>query len=271
QRTSVEAMTVCITGEERNPMRKPLGQGRLKAVVVGIGAVRSLVDKVQVRKLGGVRTDARCEIDLIDVTKEKQPFADICDIANLQRDIVGEGVLHSKVPARDVGHFEIRVYRHQVARYCSRATEEGTGRKNNTIPVERRGRVTGVGEQVGSPKGLRTRRPDGYSDCAGAGRVGGDAGSSAVLEPELRNKSARGERRIHHTTAGPDYGCPLARDIPGQTKAWREVFAVGMYESIANGWLTLLNHSQRRIEVSPKVVDLSIRRLVGVAQAQIEH
>src|SRR5262249_42466817 len=143
------------------------------------------------------------------------------------------------------------------------------GRKNNTIPVECRARVTGVGEQVGSSKGLRTRRPDRYSNGAGASRVRGDAGSSAVLEPELRNKSARGERRVHHTTAGPDYGCPLARDIPSQTESWREVFAVGLYESIANRWLTLLNHSQRRIEVSPKVVDLSVRRLVGVAQAQI--
>src|SRR5262249_36747970 len=93
QRTSVEAMAVRITSEERNPVGKPLGQSRLKTVVVGIGAVRSLVDKVQVRKLCGVRTDARREIDLIDVTKEKQSFADIRDIANLQRDIVGEGVL----------------------------------------------------------------------------------------------------------------------------------------------------------------------------------
>ena len=258
-------MAVGVTGEERKPPRKPLGQGRLQTAVVGIGAVRSLVDKLQVREFGGVRTDARRGIDLIDVTKENQSFPAIADIAKLQREVGGEGVLHAEVPTRDVGVFEIRVNRHEVARYCGCATEAGAGWKNNAIPLERRAGVTCIGEQVGPPKGLRTRGSDRYNRCASAGRVGGDAGSGAVLEAELRRKRARGKRGVNDAGPRPDYGRPFACDIPGKTHAWGEVFAVGPYERIANRWLALLNHSQRGIEVTIKVVDLSVRRCEGVA------
>src|SRR5262249_11915531 len=68
-----------------------------------------------------------------------------------------------------------------------------------------------------------------------------------------------------------DYGRPFAIDIPGNTYSWREVGTVGVDESIAHRWLTLLNDSQRRIEVAIEVVDLFKRRYVGVAQAQVQR
>ena len=53
-------------------------------------------------------------------------------------------MLDTEVPTRDVGSFEIRVDRQEVA----------------------------VGEQVGTPKGPRTRDSDDYLRCASASRVG---------------------------------------------------------------------------------------------------
>ena len=82
--TIVEAVAECVTGSERQPLGKPLGQGRLQAVVVGMGIVSRLVDKVQVGELGGVGTVAIARgIDLIEVEKTSQPVAVIADIANL--------------------------------------------------------------------------------------------------------------------------------------------------------------------------------------------
>jgi len=98
-------------------VRNPLGQGCLETVVVGIGAVRPLVDELQIRELARKRTHAVGKIDLIDVTEKKQSFADITDIAKLQGEVVREGVLHAQVPTRNVRVFEIRVDRHEIARY----------------------------------------------------------------------------------------------------------------------------------------------------------
>src|ERR1700694_4278104 len=53
----VEAMTVSVTGGERQPVRSPLGQGRLQAVVVGTGIVRHVVDNLQVWE-ARIRTSA---------------------------------------------------------------------------------------------------------------------------------------------------------------------------------------------------------------------
>ncbi len=99
----VEAMSVRVTGGERKPVRNPLGQGRLQAVVIGTGIVRNLVDKVQVWERGGgsgtkriavriTRCDKRGN-SLVKVAKTGQSFAVSADIANLQREVVGEGVL----------------------------------------------------------------------------------------------------------------------------------------------------------------------------------
>src|SRR2546425_12302905 len=88
QGTVVEAMTVRVTGGEIQPVRKPLGQGRLQAVVVGTGKVCHAVDVLQIRKLGGEGTDAvavRIWSTLIEVAHTKQVIAVIADVTNRQR------------------------------------------------------------------------------------------------------------------------------------------------------------------------------------------
>src|SRR5262249_7672206 len=146
-------------------------------------------------------------------------FAAIADVSKLQREVVGEGVLHTHVPTPYVGGFEIGVHAHKVAGNCFRATESAALRKHNAIPVERGGGVTGVGELVGAPKGLRTRLSNNYRCGAGARRVRGYAGAGAVLEPELCRKRACGERRVDDTAPSPNYCRPLTGDIPGDTQA----------------------------------------------------
>src|SRR5216683_7756508 len=99
-------MTISVAGGETKPVRQPLGQGRLQAVVVGIGLVRLPVDKVQIGERGAVGTDAvaasACSA-LIDVDKTSQSVAAIGDIANLQREVAADGVLDTEVPIHDVG------------------------------------------------------------------------------------------------------------------------------------------------------------------------
>ena len=47
QGTVVQAVGVRVAGNERQPVREPLRQGRLQAVVVGMGIVGSPVDEAQ--------------------------------------------------------------------------------------------------------------------------------------------------------------------------------------------------------------------------------
>ena len=111
--------------------------------------------------------------------------------------------------------------------------------------------------------------PAGTVVCAAACRDGGEGAVLEVLERRL-HELGRGEHRVNYTGPAPDHSRALARDIPGKTHARREVLVIGLPESIANRRLTLLNHSERRIEVAQEVVVLFDRRYVGVAQAQID-
>ena len=169
-------MTVSVTSGERKPVRIPLGQGRLQAVVVGTGLVRDPVDKLQVGETVGVRTDARGDIDLIDVAKADQIVAVIADVANLQREIGVEGVLDTEVPIHDVGSFEIRVHRHDAAGYVLCATDPCAARKHHAAPVEVRARDVGGGELKGAAKGFRTRDAHDYRCFAAARRDGRETG-----------------------------------------------------------------------------------------------
>src|SRR5437588_3662840 len=135
QGTVVQAMAVGVAGLEGNPPRKPLGQGRLQAVVVGTRIVLRLVDELQVREFSTVRTDAGYGIGLIKVAATGQSVAVIADIAEVQRKVIRESVLDTDVPVHDVGILEIRVHGDDAARYVRCATELGTFRKNNVIPV----------------------------------------------------------------------------------------------------------------------------------------
>src|SRR2546425_9595184 len=78
QGTVVEAMTVSVTGGEIQPVRKPLGQGRLQAVVVGSGIVCCEVDKLQIGERDAEGTDAvavRIWSTLIEVANTEQVIA----------------------------------------------------------------------------------------------------------------------------------------------------------------------------------------------------
>src|SRR5262249_20192731 len=119
-------------------------------------------------------------------------------------------------------------------------------------------------------KSLRTRDSDDDRRLAATCWDGADAAPPSVLGhgPHERRRI---ERRVDDTGRGPDHSLPRARDIPGKTHARREVFAIGLPQSIAYAWLALLNQSQRRIEVTQEAADLFYWRCVFVAQSQIEH
>jgi hypothetical protein len=74
---------------------------------------------------------------LIDVPEKNQSFGSIADIANLQREVVGESVLHAEVPTGDAWVLKVRVDRHEVARNGGRTTDPTAGWKDSAIPVER--------------------------------------------------------------------------------------------------------------------------------------
>ena len=84
QGTVVQAMAVGVAGLESDSAGKPLGQGRLQAVVVGTRKVLRLVDEVKVRELLRVRSEAGHRIDLIEVAATGQSVAVIANIAEVQ-------------------------------------------------------------------------------------------------------------------------------------------------------------------------------------------
>src|SRR5438046_8959327 len=93
QRTVVQAMAVGVAGFERNPARKPLGQGCLQTVAVGTYRVLRLADERQIRELSGVGADAGDRLNHITVAAAAQSVAGIADMAALQRQVAAEGVL----------------------------------------------------------------------------------------------------------------------------------------------------------------------------------
>src|SRR6266571_8064291 len=121
----VQTMAVSVAGLEENPARKPLGQGRLQAVVVGTRKVLRLVNELQIGEFSGVGADAGRRIELIKVAAAGQSVAVIANIAEVQRKIVGEGVLDTDVPVHGVGVLEIRVHGLDAAGYERCTTECG--------------------------------------------------------------------------------------------------------------------------------------------------
>src|SRR6266699_1578841 len=201
QGTVVQAMTVSVTGGEIEPMAKPLGQGGLQAIVVGPAVVHRPVEIFQIGKFGPVRTvdigftvatsdfRGRTGVNLVDVDEISQPGAVIGHIANLEREVAPKGVLDIEVPIHDVGGFEIRVHRGDVA--WSRvldasdgetitARERAAGRKNHAavavttdsgVPIEIGARDRGVAKHNGTAKRLapypRTSLSDRHELIAG--------------------------------------------------------------------------------------------------------
>ena len=117
-------MTVGVTGGEIQPVRSPLGQGRLQAVVVRMGMIRLIVNDLQVGELGveGTRS-AVCAVasdriwsTLIDVAHSQQVIAVIADVADIQREVAAEGVLDAEVVIHHVGGLEIWIHPIEWAR-----------------------------------------------------------------------------------------------------------------------------------------------------------
>src|SRR5262249_463677 len=262
-------MSVGIAGLERNPAGKPLGQSRLQAVVVGTRIVHRLVDELQIGEFRSVGADAGRRIELIKVAAAGQSVAVIANIADVQRKIVGEGVLDTDVPVHGVGGLEIRVHGLDAAGYGRCTTECGAVRKNNVIPVEDRARENRVGGRDGAAKSCWARRPRKYSNRAGPRGNDVDAATTEALGAGL-HPLGWGVQRINDAGSAPEYCRSPACDIPVKTNAWREVLVIGLKNTI-EARLPLLNQSLHRIEAAQQAVGFFERRYVGPAQTQSEH
>src|SRR4029077_9461053 len=131
-------MTISVTGGEIQPVRHALGHGRLQAIVVGPGKIFRHVNKTKGAKarkrtaaesaLGYratliIGTDASSEsvenermLALIDVLLTQQVTSVIADVAHLQREVAGDGVLHPYVVIHHIGSLEIRIHAPEAAR-----------------------------------------------------------------------------------------------------------------------------------------------------------
>src|ERR1700731_593688 len=109
-------------------------------MVVGTPIVLRLVDEAQVREFGGVGSDARGWIGLIDAVPISQVGAVSSDVAHIQRKVVAEGVLDAEAVVIDVGRGIIRIHCLDGARLVGSASKYGTLRENGgaprPIPVE---------------------------------------------------------------------------------------------------------------------------------------
>src|SRR6266853_4248371 len=148
---------------------------------VGTPIVLRLVDEAQVGEFGGVGSDARGWIGLIEADKIRQSFAVSADVAHLQREVVAEGVLDTQVEIHDVRRDIMRVYRHDGARAAGSARKYGALRENGAIPVELGGRELGDGEIGRASVSRWTRGSDSYGRLAGARRDVGQATTREVV------------------------------------------------------------------------------------------
>src|SRR5262245_35081655 len=202
-------MAVGVTGLERNPARKPLGQRGLQTVVVGTHKVLRLVDERQIRELRGVRADAGHRINLIKVAAAAQSVAVIGNIADVQRKVVRESVLDTKVPVHNVGVLEIRIHRHDVAGYSRCTTEYGTFGKNNVIPVEESARNSSAGCRDGAAESRRTRRSRIHSNRAGPCGNQVEGATTEALRAGL-HPLGRSVERVNDARSAPEYRRSLA-------------------------------------------------------------
>src|SRR5579863_908896 len=83
-----------------------------------MGVVGHHVDVAEPRELAGKRTQATSfglGRLLIDVSIPCEPVPGVSDIANLQREVVAEGVCYTQAVICHVGSFEVRVHAHDGA------------------------------------------------------------------------------------------------------------------------------------------------------------
>ncbi len=129
----------------------------------------------------------------------------------------------------------------------------GAAWKNNAIPIESGGFESGRLERDRAAAGGTPCQPQPIRFNYGTRRVSGDGDCRGILKPVLVQERDCGERRVNDTEPAAEHSRPLATDIPGKTRAWREVLVIGTPESTAR---TLLNYSLRRIEAAPEPIHL---------------
>src|SRR5207247_8753659 len=79
-----------------------------------------------------------------------------------------------------------------------------------------------------------------------------------------------GVESVKGAGSAAEYRCSRSCDIAVKTCAWREIFVVGLKNTI-EARLTLLNQSAHRVEATQEAVGLFDRRYVGPVQSQIQH
>src|ERR1700676_4356405 len=135
-----------------------------------MGSIRLFVNDLQIGEFGEGRTRlAACALSgiriwntLIDVAQSQQVVAVIADVANIQRQVAAEGVLHAEVVIHHVGGPKIWIHRIQGARRGLRARELALRKNNAIIPAELAaelgGQERGLGEIDRAAKSMATRR-----------------------------------------------------------------------------------------------------------------
>src|SRR5579863_1100396 len=119
QGTRVETMTIGVTNQEIQTMRRPLGHSDLQAVVVGDPEVIQPVDDLQIGEFGAIGTDAvpaGVGSALVDIGWREQVTAQIADVLNVHREIRVELPLDAEVVIDRVGNPQIRIHCKEAAR-----------------------------------------------------------------------------------------------------------------------------------------------------------
>ena len=191
-------------------------------------------------------------------------------VTHVQRQVTGKGVLDAQGPIHDVGRDIFGIYRHDAALLNRSTTDHGAGGEDRASPFEARGTENGRAEIDGAAKGLWARVWRGRGSCAAARWDGGQAATPEVIWRRLQ-ELGRVEHRIDDAAPAPDHRSALAGEIPSKTQPWREVLVICFPERIAHRRLTLLDHSQRWIEIPQEIVFLLHGSYEGVAQAQVDY
>lgn len=149
----------------------------------------------------------------------------ITDIADIQREVVAEDVLHPQVVVDDVRVLQMWINRSDIAWLQGSTRDRGTSRENGTgaIPVQIATRDFEAANAKVSAKGrsschLRASLSHRYWHIAGTRRDSGEAGAARnVLRTRIGHEIGDGPGRVDPAETAANNGLAFARDIPGET------------------------------------------------------
>src|ERR1700676_45545 len=136
-----------------------------------MGSIRLFVNDLQIGEFGEGRTRlAACALSgiriwntLIDVAQSQQFIAVIANVADIQRQVAAEGVLHAEVVIHHVGSPKMWIHRIEGARRGLRARELALRKNNGIIPADSGSEERGLGEIDRAAKSMAPRRGQGAS------------------------------------------------------------------------------------------------------------